>query len=86
LWIKFSLFSAAVSHTEFIQLQTKCHIYQIGILKNAVVASALVLHRHLFQENDREATKTSFMLANSLVKALSGYLLNVRRHVTAKLG
>jgi hypothetical protein len=47
-------------------------------------ASVMVLYRHLFQENERKATKTSFMVTNSLVKALSGYLLNGRRHVSAK--
>jgi hypothetical protein len=48
------------------------------------VASVVVLHLHLFQENERKTTKTSFMVTNSLVKALSGYLLNARRHVSAK--
>ena len=49
------------------------------------MASVVVLHSHLFQENDIKATKTPFMVTNSLLKALSGYLLNARRHVSAKL-
>jgi len=85
LWIKFSLFSATVSNKKFVQPQKKRHIYWIRILKKAVVASVVVLHSHLFQENDIKATKTPFMVTNSLLKALSGYLLNARRHVSAKL-
>ena len=85
MWIKFSLFRAAVLNKEFVQLEAKYHNYRIRILKKAIVASVVVLHRHLFQENNSQATKISIIVSNSLVKALRGYQLNARLHVTAKL-
>jgi hypothetical protein len=85
LWIKFSLFRAAVSNKEFVQLEGKYHNYQIRILKKAVVASVVVLHRHLFQENNRQATKISLIVSNSLVKALLSHQPKARLHVTVKL-
>jgi hypothetical protein len=48
------------------------------------VVLVVVLHRHLFQKNEGNATKISFMVANSLVKAVCGCLLNAHLHVMAK--